>query len=307
MKMTLDSTRITLILALLLIGCEGDPGRPGISRLPDDLHPPSAEIILPIASRPLYDRSIIEVLVTDDDSVARTAFLVDGLPPVAGTITLFNPPTQYLWDCSALSFGQHSLQLIAWDMQDKIGQSAMLYLNRTEQIPDELDTLRLFDDDSTKSMRWKLPTDSLGTFRGLATRFTPDGPVRVLNVRLRLFKKLEWSGENLLFLDLMSVRNGLPDTVTVRDSLSLPPRGEEKDYDGWVRYSFGGISVPGEFFVVVRLPDDFRGDTLAVHTDDGLWKNGHGLVLTSDGEWRPFTTGSGRHYNPLIYATVRYQ
>lgn len=306
------SARRTYSLAALLAlpfltACEGDPGRPGTSNLPDDLYPPTVEIILPIASRPIYDQTVVETTVADDDSVARMEFIVDGAA-ATGDFVLLKPPSLYTWDTGGLALGRHTLQLLAWDRRGKVGESALLYLDRRDRPDDLRDTLRFFAD-SARAVHtdWKLPTDSLGSFAGLAVRFTPDRPCKVVAVGVKLRRKANWLGTQL-DLDLMSEANGRPDTLTdaTQITLRLPPEGSP-EYNDWVVKRRNGVSFSGEFFAVVRLKEDAGRDTLAVQTDNGGWANGHGLMLTNDGMWHSITAARGRRPNPLIYVVVLYQ
>jgi len=291
-------------------GCEGNPGAPGVSRLPHDLYPPSVEVVLPLASRPLRERAIIEALVSDDDSVAAVEFFVDGAPAAVGTIVSFHPPTQYAWDCSALPLGPHTLQLQATDRAGKSGVSTMLYLNRSEQIEGVRDTLRFFADVSNNAIIWKFPTDSLAGYSGVGVRFTPDKPVKIYFIGVKFRRQTAWRGaQAVMWIELSTVRDGLPDTLVSRREMGLrDPRDGNYDYNDWLIKPYAtGVYFGGEFIVTLTYAPDQQSDTVAVQTDDGLWKNGHGLMRTPEGEWKPFVSGRGRLYNPLIFAVVEYQ
>jgi len=299
--------KIPALLAplLLLAACEGDPGQPGFSYLPHDLYPPTAEIILPLASRPLYESAVVEVLVSDDDSVARTEFLVDGLAASAGAITPLRPPSEYILNSSSLSPGSHTLQLLAWDRVGKVGESSMLYLNRAVRPANLFDTLRFFADSPNQFVDWKLPSDSLTDFTALATRFVLDRPCILYSIGVKLHRHINWAGTQL-YVDLMSSKDGYPDTLINRKTLELRSAGGGEEYNDWLVRTYRGIPMSGEFFAAVRISETITGDTMAVETDTGLWRNGHGMMMGRDGVWKPFVSGRGRLYNPLIYAMVTY-
>jgi len=296
-----------LLIAGLLAGCEGEPGSPGRSLLPDDLYPPTAEIILPLASRPLYDRTVIEIEANDDDSISSLEFLIDGVAAASGAIIPAPADNQFFWDSAMLPFGPHTLQLLVRDRSGKSGRSSMLLLNREERPVGLRDTLRLYNDNPNQAVMWKLPPDTLGNFHGFAVRFTPDRPVAVRFIAVKLMRKANWRGTQL-WVDLYSVRDGLPDTLRSRKMLALDRDNQSGDNSAneWFRRDFPSVRFDGEFIVAVTLMDDNTGDSLAVQTDDGLWKNGHGLTRDSTGDWKPFVSGLGRMFNPLVYAIVSY-
>jgi hypothetical protein len=297
---------ICLTALILMVGCEGNPGKPGESLLPDDLYPPDAEIILPQPAKPIFDQSVVEIRVNDDDSVARVEFLVDGSSPVAGSFRTIDLMRLYSWNCGNLPTGQHSLQLLAWDNHNRMGVSIPLFLAKlpVDSIP-QYDTLRYYAFTKETAVDWKLPSDTSAHFFGFATRFTPDRPCVIIAVDVRIKQKLAWQGTQL-YLDLMTSNEGKPDSLLYRKTIIIRSGGSQQDFNDWIEKTYAGVSVNGEFFVTVTLSDKAKGDTLAVQTDPGVWQTGHGLVKRN-GEWQSFNAGRTRSYNPLIYAVVQYR
>ena len=304
----IDITKYVILLpifAMIIVGCEGDPGSPGQNRLPEDRYPPTVEIILPLAGKPLYDQSVVELSMFDDDTIARREFLVDGVESNA-SFSVRRAPSLFSWDASTLLPGRHTLQMKVTDATGKVGESSLLYLLRSDSQPTGLQELRYFADSTgVESTKWKLPADSTGSFAGLGTRFTPDKPCLLRSVSVKLYRKASWR-DTRLFLDIYTERNALPDSLLYRKVIALRGDGVGDINDFAVSTFRNGLPIHGEFFAVVTLADDAVRDTLAIQSDDGGWANGHGMMKTLSGEWRTFDVGRGRKPNPLIFALVEY-
>ncbi len=305
-----DSNKFLSLFSLIvtagaLLGCEGDPGSPGRNQLPGDRYPPTVEIILPLATKPIYAQTVVEAIMVDDDTVAGYEFLIDGIESNS-FFTIRRAPSLFNWDASALAPGRHTLQLVAFDAAGKVGESSLLYVLRSDlAIPGNEKLFYFTDSSGMDATIWKLPADSSGLFAGLGTRFTPDRPCLLKVVGVKLYRKPAWIGTRL-FLDVFNERNGLPDSLLYRKVIALRKLDNE-EFDDWAESSFrSGLPISGEFFAVVTLAEDAEGDTMAIQSDDGGWANGHGLMKTLEGEWKTFNIGRGRTPNPLIYAVVEY-
>jgi len=300
-----QSILIVTTLSLAVIGCEGNPGAPGQNRLPDDRYPPTVDIILPIASKTLYSQSTVEAIMLDDDSIAHYDFLIDGIVRNE-RFTVRRAPTLFSWDAADLITGRHTFQMRVADATGKIGYSALMYLSRSGDVPVGLDTLRYYTDSTgLATTKWLLPADSLGSFAGLGTRFTPDDSCLLKFVGIKLFLKRNWAGTRLS-LEIYTEKDAKPDSLLASKVILLRNR-DDSEFNEWVESSFrSGLPISGEFFAVVTLADEAVGDTMAIQTDDGGWANGHGLMKTPSGEYQSFNFGRGRKPNPLIYALVQY-
>jgi hypothetical protein len=310
---------------IFVVGCQGNPGAPGIDQLPNDLQVPSVEIVLPLASKPLHRRSVIEVLYSDDNSVDSMRFVVDGLTATPGTITPRpSSPFVFQWDCNGLSLGQHTLLILAWDAEKKMGASQQMLLNLVEWGSPKRDTLSYYSEilpgervSNGQPLEWNLPNTLENNITGVATRFTPEDTFRVAGVAIWLHRRSTWTGGDLL-LKILKSKDGLPQeddpvyTMTIhgqKDSLFIsdptPEFLDEKIYSKPLMRS--SCRFGDDFFVTLELPPSNAGDTLAVFTDTGVWANGHGFKRDRDGEWGAFSSGSARIYNPLIRVIGYYQ
>ncbi len=299
---------ILLILLTLLFGCEGDPGTPGVSRLGNDLFPPTAEIILPIAERPIFERVFVELKVIDDDSVSNVLFLCDGRIDLVN-FTPIVPNYQYIWHCAGLTEGLHILQVAAYDRIGRVGLSAGMVLRKESiiQMP-AMDTLKYFAISEERNLLdWKLPPDSLSRITGYAVRFSPDRPCKLRRVYTRIKRKVAWES-GTLWLEVYNCTDGKPDSLRSRKIITYRSMGDPNDFVNWDMKSYGenGLAMNGEFFVAVVPPtENVRGDTLAIQSDEGLWNNGHGYARI-DNNWQEFYGARFRILNPLIYVVVSY-
>jgi len=297
-----------------LNGCEGDAGKSGRNLLGADLQPPLVELILPFAGRQLYDRATVEAFVSDDDSVARVEFLVDGVWDTTRLSDIFIPPWQTVWGCDDLSSGSHTLQARAWDGMGRVGYSPLVMLFKSDSAArPETDTIRFFTVSPSDSYpvgasdyyAWSLP-DPQGRWTGFGARFTPDRPCTVLNAGVRIFWGKDWQFSQFsLTVEFWKAAGGKPDSLLFSRAVSMRAMsGEDQNVWKTANAASGGLAMDGEFFVTVRLPDEPR-DTVAVLSDRGMWNNGHGVVY-ENGEWRPFSSSAVVQFNPLVYAVVRY-
>ncbi|MBM3326835.1 MAG: hypothetical protein FJY65_07640 [Calditrichaeota bacterium] len=273
----------------------------------DDLFPPTAEIILPLGERPIFEQAMVEIRVADDDSVSRVVFLCDGRIDSINFTTII-PYYQYLWNCSSLNEGQHTLQIAAYDRQDKTGLSSAVVLRKVDiaQLP-VMDTLRYFTFGEERDLLdWKLPPDSSSNTDGYGVRFTPDRPCKLRRVFTKIKRKAAWESGRL-WLEVYNFENGKPDSILNRKTISYRSMGDPTDFITWDSKGYGdaGIALNGEFFIAVVPADNLNGDTLAVQTDGGLWNNGHGYARI-DSSWRTLHGARFRILNPMIYAVVSY-
>lgn len=299
-----------LLIAALFIfpGCEGDPGNPGVSQLPDDIMAPEVLLILPRANRNVYDRFVIEAFAVDDSSVEMVEFLIDGKEPESGDLKLTEPPYQVRWDCSALANNvTHSIQARAWDEAGRYGLSQLVTVNKQHPaLKPSSDTLRSYVEVSDPYI-WLFP-DTLNPYTGIGVRMIPDGPCRIMNFYVKLYVYENWSGGKEMLFEIWNSANNQPDELLFVDTTCVDsiPRGFERP-EGWVGYRVLGenIHVEDDFFILVTPVPGKPGDTLAVITDDGLWRNYHGVARTNSG-WGSFSMGPQIQFNPYIYARVRY-
>jgi len=300
---------VTVVLGgLVLVGCEGDPGLHGVSLLGDDLQAPTVELVLPPAGERVYDQVAVEAHVIDDGSVSQVEFLVDGAASAGVGLTVSDPPWQATWDCRGLLTGPHTLQAAARDSSGKSGLSPMVLVYKVDAgEPPAKDTLRFYDPVGEGEVVWRLP-DSLGMFAGYGTRFTTDRPCTLKAFLVKIKRDTSWEGTQVLF-DIRSSQGGRPSGQPLFheefDGIQMPLR---QGTSGWFRFPKHGslgVAVSGDFYVLVTLAEERTGDTLAVFSDLGIWRNWHGVVLR-DGEWREFAAGPRTAYNPLIYAIVEY-
>ncbi|MBM3328587.1 MAG: hypothetical protein FJY67_03820 [Calditrichaeota bacterium] len=303
----LPATCIIACLVLFLPGCEGDPGRAGVSRLSGDLLPPTVEIVLPDGEKPLFEGAVVELIASDDVGIAGIQFLVDGRPDSLAFRAL-QPYYQYRWDLTALTEGLHRLQVIVHDAAGKVGLSQNLAIRKAPLAErPERDTLYTFAGETASPIDWKFPPDSLVTYDAIAARFTPNGPAYVRSLEVKVKLKAAWRGGSIDY-ELYSERDGRPDSLLATRTLSFPRREELVEYVGWEPKSFPrpGIPVEGEFFVVVRFTEGGTGDSVIVQSDSGLRVTGHGYQRR-DGTWSPLTGQRFRRPNPLIAAVVTYR
>lgn len=310
---------------LMVIGCEGDPGSPGKNLLPDDLLPPSAEILLPTAAKPIHSQTAIEVRYDDDTAIDSTLFLVDGLPAATGTITPRpSSPFVFNWNCTGLALGQHTLLFMVWDSLGKRGESAQVVLNLEEWGLSKHDTLRFCNNvtptaisrNASQFIEWKLPADPELNLTGVGVRFTPSGLFKVSYVGVWLHRAAIWHGGDLQ-LTIVPAENGLPKHGEPlysriihgeKDSLLIDVPVTEF-LDQWVmsdRRMRSTCQFSDDFFVTLTLPEANDGDTLAVYTDLGARRNGHGYRRDIAGNWSEFKSGTGRNFVPLIWVEGFY-
>ena len=292
----------------MLAGCEGQPGRDGVNLLGDDLQPPVVELVLPAAGNLICEQAAVEAHVSDDGAVAQVEFLVDGTASAGTGLTLGSPPWQTFWDCRTLPPGSHTLQALARDSDGKVGLSQLVLVHKAEaNEPPDGDTIYFYDRTAAEELVWTLP-DSRGSFAGYGTRFSPDRPCTIDAFLIKLMRDTSWQGTQVVF-DIRTSQAGRPSEQPVYnqeyDGISMPLR---QGISGWFRFpkrGSMGLEVAGDFFVLISLAGERSGDTLAVFSDPGIWRNWHGVALR-DGEWHSFTAGPHIAFNPLIYAVVSY-
>ncbi|NQT35139.1 Ig-like domain-containing protein [bacterium] len=319
----LRTKRQFLFSILLLFGCEGDPGKHGVSLLPEDIRTPEVILILPLAQSNIYDSVVLEAFAVDDSSIGdgkfqnigtveQVEFLIDGVLPEDDRLVLTDPPWQVSWDCSGLSEGRHSIQARAWDGAGHWGLSSLVFVNKTDpSLKPRNDTLRSYLDTEGEEdkLLWTLP-DMLEWQTGIGTRFVPDGPCIIRSFRTRLYvDTYVWAGNKQIAFEIWSSLNNQPDSLLYADTTSVnsllrfePPL----DWAGFNVIMRSEIHLSGDFFVLLTPADDSVGDSLGILTDNGLWRNYHGVVRR-DGEWVHFAGGPQTVYNPLIYAVVIYE
>lgn len=295
-----------LLLLGLLLSCQGDPGPAGVSHLPNDITPPEVVIILPKANARVGEEARVEIRASDDTGLSTIHFRVDGElqshrfdPLASGRL--------YRWDLSGLAWGEHWLEVSAFDTRGKQGQSTPLRIFKVP--PDSLptrDTLFYFSDEHFL-VEFRYPPDSSQVVTGWGVRFTPQMPCRVRSLAIKVKRKEAWSGYPL-YLDLYTLSDNRPDSLLTRKVVILRPSIESGDYTSWEAKSLGspGIPIESEFFVGVMLPEGAQGDSITLFTDRGLWNSDHTLVYHRDGYWTTPAQLRLPPLNPLIYAVVDY-
>lgn len=305
----------TLIFtSFVIIGCEGEIGKDGVNRIPDDVQSPTIEIILPEGSRTVYDKVAFEALAYDDIGVEKVELLIDGQEPASGELTINSPPWQTILDISNLEDGVHYLQARAVDGSGHEGLSTMVLLRKMDvsEKPTFHRLKSFLEIDENEQMGWALP-DREGIFSSYGTRFIPDGPCIINQFAVKFFTYEDWPCTRPISFEIRSSRDNLPDSLLYADTTNWV--GRRSDPPGglkWINFNIHEsiigrkIQAEGDFFIVVNLADEQVGDTIAVLTDDGQWRNYHGVV-EEDGEWKPFMIDSRFVFNPLIWANVKYE
>ncbi len=195
----LSKTAASLLIVSLILGCEGDAGRPGISLIGDDIFPPLVELILPFAMHTAYERVVFEAFVRDDGEIDRVEFIVDGWDDPAQNPAVVRPPFQVLYDCSGMTLGRHFVQAAAFDKKGRRGLSkrAMFY---KDTFPEShvRDTLAFFDQGSSGDEIWVLPDDRLVAdslkYTGYGVRVTMDSPGVLNRLWVNLCRDTSWTG-----------------------------------------------------------------------------------------------------------------
>ncbi|MFH0766284.1 MAG: Ig-like domain-containing protein [Calditrichota bacterium] len=292
------------IAVFMLAGCEGDPGSPGVNRLPEDLQPPLVDLTFPQARKRVFDETMLEAHVFDDIRVDRVQFMVDSKWDSSAVLTTYEPPWNRVWDCRNLLDGPHFLQAVAWDHSGKAGYSSLVLVYKMP--PDSIvseDTIRFYDPSSMGDLSWRLP-DNLSRFTGYGTRFSANRPGRLAKIYVRFLKLETWRGLELQF-EIRSSNRGMPDSLIS----SFGFNGTRMRMDPgvtaiWYRVRPDeDVIVPTEYFILATKAEETTGDTLAIMSDEGIWRNWHGWVQ-ENGSWREFTAGQKFAYNPLIYCIM---
>ncbi len=304
-----------VVWALTMLGCEGDPGSPGVNRIGEDVYPPIVDIVVPMARQEIYIQTWLEAHVQDSGRIDSVKFLIDGVELQNQNLTIFNPPFKILWDCSGLSEGRHFIQAHAWDSQGHTGLSNWLMIvKKPIEAASRTDTVFFFDNSTRNSLEWYLP-DSVAAgdtsrITGLGVRFLMNRPATVTRMELYVKKKDEWRGA-YWDIEIRTVKDNLPDSLLFNEELDgskLWRFEAPENRTIWrpIRVG-GGVDVPLEFFILAKVAEDQKdeGDTLAILTDEGLWRNYHGVVQ-QNGEWRIFTSGPRIAFNPMIRIIVNY-
>ena len=306
-------TQIVILLcgiSLITWGCEGEPGRPGINLLGDDLQPPAVELVLPLARQTIYGEAVIEAHVIDIGLVERVEFYVDGIFDTSAGLIADQYPWIVTWDCSAIPLGPHYIQASAWDQSGKRGLSPLVMVVKADvNEQPAVDTISYYDPASEGDVTWQLP-DNQGRYTGYGTRFTLNRPGRLKELYFRFFQDFDWT-EAEMNIEVRTSQSGEPDSLIFNTTLS----SQTLRIQGEIRYKWFNIirrsevvMVPREFFVLTTLTEDTPNDStsiIGIMSDEGLWKNWHGVVQKDDG-WSEFTAGPQIAYNPLIYAVMQY-
>lgn len=310
---------LTVILAavLLLLSCEGQPGRPGVNLIGDDTQPPIAELVLPLARQLIFDDAILEVYTTDDTGIDRVDFIIDGIVSPDSNLMLDTPPWNTVWNCLDLPLGPHFIQAAAWDKTGKMGLTNMVMIYKADSsMRPSRDTIAYFDPSSEGDITWSLPDsrrqvdgrplpDSL-KYTGYGTRFTLSRPASLAALYVRFHRKEEWAGTEWLF-EVRTSKEGKPDSLLASVVFNgRRMRIQAGVFIVWYRVMIqNNLQVPREFFVLASLVDENTTDTLALMSDEGLWRNWHGTVKQNN-QWRDFSAGRQVAFNPLIYVVTRY-
>lgn len=309
MRTCLNSILLLPVLVILsvLSGCQGDPGNSGVSMLPEDVWAPEVSLILPVASRSIYDQVAMEAYAEDDVGVDSVEFLVDGLTPQSDELIAKSFPWQIFWDCSQLNEGMHTIQARAWDSSGKYGLSPVSIVTKEDasQKPAE-SILKNYIEDDQDFLLWKLP-DDFGEFNGYGARFVPDGPCRIYQFFVHVFWDSTWAGDRNFSYEVWSSHRNQPDSLLFADTTSIKrKRGVPGGYK-YMLFMRGSDRVysQGEFFILMTPADDVPGDTLSIVTDNGQWRNYLGFAR-KENEWDYFTIGTFQAFNPHIYAVVIY-
>ncbi len=296
---------VGIFLLNTMIGCEGDPGSPGINMLNDDLYPPTIDLILPVARNEVFSRLWFEAFVRDDGDIDSVAFLVDGSATPLSEHLLTNPPWTLWWNAQALPLGRHYIQAKAWDHagHSNVSQRVMFYLLDPADATTR-DTVSFYDPASNGDIVWNLPSNE-HNYTGFGSRITMDRAGVVRKAWVKVKRSPYWTGTELKF-EIRESDHGVPGELlweSILDGINglrLP----EGDSTGWARIPiFGNFRLPPEYFILGTLSPDATGDTLAILTDNGLYRGGHGVVLI-DGEWVMEPEGMGIFPNPLIRVMV---
>ena len=300
-----------ILVSLIIIGCEGEAGLPGVNRLGDDLIAPIVELTMPAANQDIYGSTSLEAYIVDDGHIDSVRFIIDGQMDF-GSETLLRTeyPWTVRWNEIDLIPGTHFIQALAWDNGGHTGSSAWVKVNKFS--PDEApgsETIRFFDLNSSDEIRWRLP-DEFEQFTGYGTRFTINRPGKIVEIRAKLTTEEGWWGAVWTF-EVRTSKNLRPDSLlyTVDQDGHKLSRNPEPGEPGnrSIKVS-GGISVPDEFFILAMLSENQteEGDTLSIISDGGYYRNWHGVVREND-VWREFTIGPVLSFNPKIQINIQYE
>lgn len=302
LRLSIRLFMLNAFILLLITGCEGDAGKPGVSKLPSDLNPPVVELIQPLAPITIYSSVVFEAYLFDDSGIEALEYLVDGRIAGEGNVILHNFPWQIVWDCSNLLEGLHTVQARAWDTAGKSGFSQVVFMNKAPSgLRLASDTLRYYSEENDQ-FEWAIP-DTLYPFSGIGTRFTPVDSCRVANIGV-FIGTTYGSDESAKFnIEVWLSDNGDLAGIVYEKEVDLRAGPGEADWywpsiSNWDRWVFG------EFFVMLNFTETALTDTFLVYTDSGTWRNYHGIVMRDEGI-SDFMYG-GVAYNPLIYTDVRY-
>lgn len=304
-----SANNIILCLAafgIIFQGCRGEAGKPGSSITGGDVRAPIVEIMHPIGNIPVFDRAFVESRILHDDSLESVELVVDGLQTLAVNWQNFDIRWQTLLNCESLRLGRHTIQVLARDKGNRLGMSPISVFEKVSlnELPDSV-LLRYFDPEDDDGFDWTIPArDALYT--GFGVRFTPDRPCTVAEFWVEIQRDTSWQGTQLVY-EVRKSEDGKPAEV-LQDELfnSLRFRWFPGVESVWLKYRGDDYTIDGEFFITCTLKEEATGDTLALKSDSGRWRNWHGVVK-EHGEWKDFSDGESITWNPHIYVWVKYR
>ncbi len=291
---------ISLLSIGLLLGCQGDAGKPGISLLGNDLQPPIVSITHPLINQPISDSTIVELHITEYDSIDRVEFLVDGELTELNFIYSIGQHWQFLWDLGTMDDALHTLQALAYDRMNRVGFSPTITFKTP--MTESTFTHLYYSDEGNNSLSWEMPNRQDDRYTGYGVRFTPGKSCKIewVNVFTEegYFKDLEPKPK----IEIWSIENGMPvDTII---TASYGSRLRDHEFTTYFRNY--NIIVSGEFFVGVTFLEAQEADTVfAVLSDLGRKDNQHSYVRFED-NWQLVEDVTGRPYNFFIETNVKY-
>lgn len=250
-------TVITVLILFIFMACSSDT-----STGTKDGENPTVSIINPLNSSEWAEGTIITIKAeaADNEGIAKVEFYIDGMLVATDDSIEYD----YEWDTDG-QFGTHSIQAKAYDINDNLGNSGIIYVTITNEIPVALftvlptsgDTSTVFqvdastssdteDDGTVLEVRWDWEADGTWdtgyrTVKTAEHQYAVDGTKRI---RLEVKDSDEQTDTTSLQIIVDSVD---PGTVT--------------DYDGNV---YTTVKIGNQWWLVENLRVTHYRDGFAI-------------------------------------------
>lgn len=268
------STVILLLFMLIVQGCEGPAGPPGLDAEGVDTTPPTIKMIEPWPLSTVYDEFKIAAAAVDNVSVSEVVFTIDGGTVYNQEVLVdYTDPYAFTidaWDeVRLISEGWHFISARAYDTAGNFTETPIIpiFVSFSEDLHDTL--TQQFNNGST-SGHFALP-DTLETY-SIWNRFNV--PVSCILNSISIHAGGSFSDSSGLILEIWD-GNILPeesnlDTMIAGEIIEGEPAWHTIDLSG------EELDVNKDFFILLGLKSTNETDTLLISHDSGLpyWNRG---------------------------------